>query len=286
MASTSINAAQKAPERAQYVIEHTRGWSSLGLNEFWEYRELLFFFLWRDIKGKYRQMALGPLWIFIKPVISMVIFSIVFGEMVKVPSDNIPYPLFNYAALLPWNFFSTAVVTASGSLVGNMHLISKVYFPRILVPLSSALAGIFDMAVAFLVLLGLMVYYRVQITWTVLTLPLFLLLAILLALAVGLWAASTNVMFRDVGFAISFGLVLWQYLSPVVYSSSVVPEKWKFLYYLNPISGVIDGFRWALLGTPPPPVLPLAISSAFVVVALITGAFFFRRTERTVVDLL
>lgn len=270
----------------QVVIEPTRGWSSLGLRDVWEYRELLYFMLWRDVKGKYRQMALGPLWIVLKPLFSMFIFSLVFGGLAKLPSDGLPYPIFSYSAVLPWGFFSGAVSMAAGSLVSNMHLISKVYFPRMVVPISGVISGIVDLAVSFVILLFMMLFFGIMPTWAMITVLLFVLLAVATALAIGLWLATLAVKFRDVNFAVGFMLTAWQYLSPVVYPSSMVPERWQFLYHLNPMTNVIDGFRWALLGSAAPPIIPLVISSSLVLVALVTGAFNFRRTERTIVDIL
>jgi lipopolysaccharide transport system permease protein len=274
-------------ERTQWptiIIQPTQGWSSLGLRDVWEYRELLFFFLWRDIKGKYRQMALGPLWIVIKPAVAMVVFSLVFGELAKLPSDDLPYPIFSYAALLPWSFFSSAVSQATYSLVSNMHVISKVYFPRIIVPISSVISGLVDFGISFLVLVGMMLFYGIAPTLAALTIPFFLLLAVATALAVGLWVASLAVKFHDVRFAVSFALQAWMYASPVVYPTNLVPERWRFFYRLNPMVNVVDGFRWALLGQGRIDGAALAISSLVVAFALISGAYYFRRTERTVVD--
>jgi lipopolysaccharide transport system permease protein len=256
----------------------------LGLQDVWRYRELLFFFLWRDIKGKYRQMALGPLWIFIKPIAAMVVFTLVFGELARLPSDGLPYPLFSYAALLPWSFFSTAVSQATYSLASNMHVISKVYFPRILVPVSSVIAGLVDFGVSFVILVGMMFFYGFAPSVAMLTVPFFVLLAVATALAVGLWVASLAVKFHDVRFAVGFALQAWMYASPVVYPTDLVPERWRFWYRLNPMVNVVDGFRWALLGRGEIDLVALAVSSLAVALALGSGAYYFRRTERTVVD--
>ena len=268
------------------VIEPLRGRSSLGLRDVWEYRELLYFLLWRDVKGKYRQMALGPLWIVIKPIMSMVIYTAVFGVIAKLPSDGLPYPIFSYVALLPWGFFSGAVHQASSSLVSYMHIISKVYFPRLVVPISGAPSGLVDFAVSFVILMGMKLFYGFTPTLAVLVIPLYMLLAIATALAVGLWLASLAVRFRDVRFAVGFLMQAWLYASPVVYPTSLVPAQWRFLYQLNPMTNVIEGFRWALLGQGQINGTTLAISSVGVAFALITGAYVFRRTERTVVDIL
>ncbi len=282
----TITPQPRASDALTIVIQPSRGWSSLQLHDLWEYRELLYFFLWRDVKGKYRQMALGPVWIIIKPVVSMIVFSLVFGGLARLPSDGLPYPIFSYTALLPWGFFSTAASTSAYSLVSNMHLISKVYFPRMLVPISSVASGLVDLAVSFVVLLGLMLFYGITPTFAALTVPAFVLLAVAAALAVGLWAAALAVRFRDVTFVLGFGLQAWMYASPVVYPTSLVPERWRVLYQLNPMANVIDGFRWSLLGQGRLNVTALAVSSVAVALALVSGAYVFRRTERTVVDLL
>jgi homopolymeric O-antigen transport system permease protein len=268
------------------IIEARRGWFHLDLKSLWEYRELLYFILWRDIKGNYRQMALGPLWIVLKPVLSMLIFSAVFGGLVKTPADGLPYPIFFYSALLPWTLFSGALQTAAGSLTSNMKLISKVYFPRLIVPIAGALAGLVDFAVSFVLLVALTLYYGFRPGPAVLTLPFFLALTLLTALAMGLWVASLSVRFRDVGIVLGYFTQAWMYASPVVYASSAVPERWRALYDLNPMTQVIDGFRWALLGKGPGPGLALALSTTLVLFLLLTGVWHFQRTERTVVDIL
>ncbi|MFH0965909.1 MAG: ABC transporter permease [Planctomycetota bacterium] len=273
------------------VIEPARGWRSLGLRDVWQYRELLYFMVWREIKGSYRQMALGPLWIVLKPVATMVIFSLVFGKLAKLPSDGVPYPLFSYTALLPWYFFTGALNRSATSLVTNMNLIAKVYFPRLIVPLTASMTGLVDFLASFVVLLLIMVGYRwagyaAPLTLRLLAIPGFLLLAIATALAVGLWLASFAVKFRDVAIIVTYVTQAWMYLSPVVYPLSLVPEKWQTLYRLNPMTGVIEGFRWAVLGTGRAPDGIFAVSCAVVAVLLVTGAYYFRRTERTIVDLL
>jgi lipopolysaccharide transport system permease protein len=267
-------------------IEATRGWGSLRLRELWEYRELLWFMVVRDIKGSYRQMALGPLWILIQPLVSMVIFSLIFGALAKLPSDGVPYPIFTYSALLPWNYFAIAADSSVGSLVNRMMLISKVYFPRLLVPITAVLAGLVDLAISFLVLLGMMFYYGYPLTWKILTVPLFVLLAAISALGVGLWGASLSVRFRDFRTAINYGIRLWMYITPVAYAASLIPEQWQTIYQLNPLYWVIEGFRWALLGSGEGPQPLMLIPVGFVILMLVTGAFVFKRTERTIVDLL
>ncbi|MCA1906390.1 MAG: ABC transporter permease [Desulfarculus sp.] len=268
------------------IIKAHRGWAALRLGEVWEFRELLYFLVWREIKGRYRQMALGPLWIVLKPFITMVVFTLVFGRMAGFASDGLPYPLFSFAALLPWQFFTVAVSKSAGSLVSNMGVISKVYFPRLVVPLSTAFTGLVDFFMAFVIVLLMMVYYGVFPGWQVVFLPAFLLLALATALAAGLWLATLAVKYRDVSFAVEHLLQVFMYLTPVVYPSSMVPEAYRFLYRLNPMVGVIEGFRWSLLGSGPAPDLALVISSGIVALALVSGAFFFARTERNIVDLL
>ncbi len=276
-----------APQGGANLVEirARRGWSALNLSDLWEYRELLYFFIWREIKGRYRQMALGPLWIILKPFMTMVVMSLVFGKLAKIPSDGLPYPIFNFAALLPWQFFAVSVSKSSTSLVANMSMISKVYFPRLTIPISSAASGLVDLAMAFLILLGMLLYYGVVPNWHVVFLPLFLLLAVATALAIGLCLATLSVKFRDVKFGVEHGLQVWLYASPVVYPASMIPEGWRDLYMLNPMAWVIEGFRWALLGKGQTPDWTLAVTSAMVLVLLVVGAYTFRRTERTIVDL-
>jgi lipopolysaccharide transport system permease protein len=265
-------------------IEPSRGWVSLRLAELWEYRELLYFLLWRDIKVRYKQTALGAAWAILQPVMTMMIFSLFFGRLAKVPSDGIPYPVFVYAALLPWQLFAYALAESANSLVGNQNLIKKVYFPRLMVPISSVLAGLVDFAISFLVLLGLMAYYGIRPTPAVAVLPLFILFAVASALAVGLWLSALNVQFRDVRYTIPFLTQFWMFATPVAYPSSLVPEKWRALFGLNPMAGVVEGFRWALLGKSTSPGLLLWVSIAAVVALLIGGLMYFRRMESTFAD--
>lgn len=267
-------------------LEPTRGWGSLKLPELWDYRDLIYFLLWREIKGRYKQMALGPLWLVLQPLFGIITNTLVFGVLAKLPSDGLPYPVFNYAAMLPWQFFSGAVVRSAGSLVNNQNLISKVYFPRLVMPIVGALSGVVDFAVSFGLLLGLMLFYGFIPKVTVLAVPLLLLLSALTALSVGLWLASLQVRFRDVGFALTYLLQAWMYLTPVVYATSVIPERWQFLYRLNPMTTVVEGFRWALLGKGNLVLLPTLLSILGVLGLLVTGAYLFRRTERTIVDVL
>lgn len=268
------------------VIEPTRGWRSLRLHDIWEYRDLLFFLVLREVQGTYRQTALGLSWLFVRPLINVAILSFTFGMLVKVPSNEIPYPLFSLAAVLPWSYFSNAVNRSAGSLVQNMNIISKVYFPRIVLPLSSAISGLVDLGASFIILLVMLFIYgmplRIELVW----LPIFISVALALSVAAGLWLATLSVKYRDVSFAITFLLQAYMYASPVIYPVSLVPQSLVFLYKLNPMVGVIEGFRWALLGSGAPPDLSFLLSVGLVFFLLILGAFVFRRTERTIVDLL
>ena len=265
-------------------IEPSRGWVSLKLRELWEYRELLYFFIWRDVKVRYKQTVLGAAWAIIQPLVTMVIFSVVFGQLARLPSDGLPYPIFAYTALLPWTFFASALGKSGASLVSSAHLISKVYFPRLIIPISAAVGGAVDFAIAFVILLGMMAFYGIFPTAAVLTLPLFLLLALATALGVGLWLSALNVRYRDVGYLIPFLVQVWLYASPVAYSSSLIPERWRPLYGLNPMAGVVEGFRWALLGTDWQPGPLIAVSVGAVIVILLSGALYFRRMEETFAD--
>ena len=266
------------------MIRPSKGWVSLQLREFWEYRELLYFLAWRDVKVRYKQTALGAAWAILQPVFAMVVFSIVFGRLAKIPSDGVPYPIFAYCALLPWQFFAHALTESGNSLVANERLITKVYFPRLVIPLSSLLAGLVDFAIASLVLLGMMVYYGIVPTAAVLTLPFFLLLAVATSLGVGLWLSALNVQYRDVRYTLPFLTQFWLFATPVAYPASLVPEPWRALVGLNPMAGVVEGFRWALLGTAKAPGSVLAVSCAVVVVLLISGLYYFRRMERFFAD--
>lgn len=277
-----------SPREEKHILEiqPARGWASLGLRDLFEYRELLVFLVWREIQGTYRQTALGMSWIFLRPVISMLVLSVVFGAIVQIPTGDIPYPLFSLTALLPWGFFSNAVQRGARSLVDNMHMISKVYFPRMAIPIAGTASGLVDFGASFLVLLVMLLIYRMPLRWEIVTLPLFLLVTFAFALATGLWLATLSVKYRDVSFAIVFLLQALMYASPVIYPVSMVPKQLLFLYYLNPMTGVIEGFRWALLGSADPPGPWFLLSISLVVIGVISGAMIFRRTERTVVDLL
>jgi lipopolysaccharide transport system permease protein len=268
------------------VIQPSRGWGALGLDDVWEYRELLFFLLWREVKGRYRQMAFGPLWIILQPLINMVIFSVIFGRFAKLPSEGVPYPIFTYVALLPWQFFDNATRKSAESLLQQKHVIAKVYFPRLVIPISAVLSAGVDFLASFVVLVGMMLFYRVELTWAILTLPLFVLLTAATSLGIGLWLAGLAVKFHDVALGVRYGVQVLKYLTPVAYSATLVPDRWQTLYRLNPMTGVVQGFRWALLGTGQPPDWTTAAAAAAVLVLLVSGAFYFRRTERTIVDMI
>lgn len=265
-------------------IERSRGWVALQLKELWAYRELLYFLVWRDVKVRYKQTALGVSWAIIQPVFTMVVFSLFFGRLAKMPSDGIPYPLFSYAALVPWTFFSHGLTLASNSLVGSANLIKKVYFPRLAIPIASVTSGVIDFVIAFIVLLGMMLYYGIVPTINVIWLPLLLLITFITSLAVSLWLSALNVQFRDVRYMIPFLTQLWLFATPIAYPSSLLSEPWRTLYSLNPMVGVVEGFRWALLGTETAPGPILIVSSLAALALLVGGAFYFRRLEKTFAD--
>jgi lipopolysaccharide transport system permease protein len=266
------------------VIKPTSGWAALDLRDMWLYRELIFFMTWRDLKVRYKQTMLGVGWAILQPFLTMVVFSIFFGNLAQVPSDGVPYPIFSFTALIPWTLFSKALQDASRSLVANSHMITKVYFPRMILPVSSVLAGVVDFLIAFIVLLGMMIFFRITPTANVWTLPLFLLLAIITAIAVGLWLSALNVLYRDINYILPFLTQFWMYLTPIAYPSSMVPEQWRVVYALNPMTGVVEGFRWALLGTGQPPGVMTLVSAGVAIVLLISGMFYFKRMERLFAD--
>ncbi|MCL6613308.1 MAG: ABC transporter permease [Firmicutes bacterium] len=265
-------------------IEPSRGWISLNLRELWEYRELLYFLTWRDVKVRYKQTVLGAAWAIIQPFFTMVVFSLFFGKLAKVPSDGVPYPIFSYAALVPWTFFAYGLNQSSNSLVGNANLIKKLYFPRLIVPLSSVLSVAVDFVLAFLVLLGMMLYYGVVPTANMWTLPFFFVLATVTSLGVGLWLSALNVQFRDVRYVVPFLVQFWLFATPIAYPSSLLPEPWRTFYGVNPMVGVVEGFRWALLGTDTVLGPITIVSTCAAVMLLIGGAFYFRRMEKTFAD--
>jgi len=279
-------AADRPAARPRVVIEPSRGWTTLGLRELWERRELLYFLITREIRGAHRQTALGLSWIFLRPIIYMLLLSLVFGRIVKVPSDGVPYPLFALAGLLPWTFFSNAVTKGARSLVDNLHLIAKVYFPRLMIPTAGAASGIPDFAASFAVFLVVLKYYGMPLRVEMLAVPVLFLLTLAFALAMGFWLATLSVRYRDVSFAIGFLLQALMYASPVIYPVSLVPVSAQVFYQLNPLSAIIQGFRWSLLGTGDPPGLAAAFAVGMILLSLVSGAYVFRRTERSVVDVL
>ena len=265
-------------------IEPSRGWVSLRLRELWAYRELLYFLTWRDIKVRYKQTVLGVAWAIIQPFFTMVVFSLFFGRLAGIPSDEIPYPIFSYAALVPWQFFASGLSQSSNSLVGSANLIKKVYFPRLVIPISAVLSGGVDFVLAFVVLLGMMLYLGIVPTWNIVWLPLLLLLALVTSSGVGLWLTAMNVQFRDVRYAVPFLLQAWMFATPIAYPSSLLDEPWRTLYGLNPMAGVVEGFRWALLGTETAPGPIILVSALVAVGLLVSGAYYFRRMEKTFAD--
>ena len=266
--------------------EAAKGWSWPKFRELWEYRELLFFFVWRDIKVRYKQTILGALWAIIQPFFTMVVFSLFFGRLANVPSDGLPYPLFSYAALVPWTFFASALTQASNSLVMSANMVKKIYFPRLTLPVATVLAGVVDFALAFMVLLVMMLFYGMTPTINVLWLPLFLLLALVTSLGVSLWLSAMNVQFRDVHYTIPFLTQAWLFITPIAYPSSLLSEPWRTLYGLNPMAGVVEGFRWALLGSDTAPGPMMIVSAAVALALFVSGAFYFRRMEQGFADVL
>jgi len=280
----SVECSPPATALPVTIIRPSRGWISLNLHDLWEYRELLYFLTWRDIKVRYKQTVLGAAWAIIQPFFTMVVFSLFFGKLAKVPSDDIPYPIFSYAALVPWTFFANGLSQSSTSLVASANLIKKVYFPRLVVPISAVISGGVDFVLAFVVLLGMMLFYGTVPTAAVVWLPLLLLLALVTSLGVGLWLTAMNVQFRDVRYAVPFLVQAWMFATPIAYPSSLLDEPWRTLYGINPMAGVVEGFRWALLGSETAPG-PIVLVSALVAIGLlVSGAFYFRRMEKTFAD--
>lgn len=275
-------AASRVPETI--LIQPSTGLAALNLGDLWTYRELVLFMIWRDIKVRYKQTFLGAAWAVIQPLLTMLVFNFVFGTVAKVPTDGVPYPIFSYTALLPWGLFTTALNTASRSLTANQNMVTKIYFPRLVLPVASVLGGLVDFAIAFLILIGLLAYYRMTPTPAVWTLPLFLLLALVTALGTALWLSAVNVQYRDVNYVLPFLTQFWLFLTPVAYSAKVISEKWQVIYSLNPMAGVVNGFRWALLGADTGPGLTMAVSATISVLVLTSGLFYFRSMERTFAD--
>jgi len=265
-------------------ITPSKGRVSLRPRDLWEYRELLYFLTWRDILVRYKQTVLGVAWAIIQPFFTMVVFSLFFGKLAKIPSDGIPYPIFSYAALVPWTFFSNSLTKASNSLVGNSALIRKIYFPRLAMPIAAVLSEIVDFVLAFIVLIGMMLFYGIVPTIHVFWLPGLLLLAFVASLGVGLWLSAMNVHFRDIRYIVPFITQFWLFATPVAYPSSLLPEPWRMLYGINPMVGVVEGFRWALLGTDTAPGLMIIVSSVVSLALLIGGAYCFLRMEKTFAD--
>jgi lipopolysaccharide transport system permease protein len=268
-------------------IRPSRGWRSLDLRELWQYRELLYFLVWRDVKVRYKQTALGASWAIIQPFFTMVVFSLFFGRLAGVPSDGVPYPIFSFAALVPWTFFANGLTNSANSLVGSQNLLKKVYFPRLAIPTATVLAGAVDFALAFLVLLGMMLFYDIVPTANVLWLVPLLVLALVTSLGVGLWFSALNVQYRDVRYIVPFLVQIWLFTTPVAYGASLLDGlgmHWQLLYALNPMVGVVEGFRWALLGTDTAPGPMIVASSVAAVLILVAGAFYFRRLEKSFAD--
>lgn len=265
-------------------LKPSNGWRALNLREFWQYRELLYFLSWRDIKVRYKQTALGALWAILQPFLTMLVFSLFFGNLAKMPSDGIPYPIFAFAALVPWTFFSNGLTQSGNSLIQSAGMLKKVYFPRLIVPISSILSGVVDFLFAFLVLIGLMFWYGIVPTANVVWLPFLLLLAFGTALGVGLWLSAMNVQFRDVRYTIPFLAQFWLFATPIAYPSSLLSEPWRTIYGINPMVGVVEGFRWALLGTATAPGPLIIVSALTMLTILVTGMFYFRRMESTFAD--
>lgn len=281
VAAAAVGSQQDAG--AELVIRSSTSWAPLHLRELWAYRELLYFLAWRDIKVRYKQTILGVAWAVLQPVFTMVVLSIVFGRLARVPSDGLPYPVFAFTALVPWTFFASGLSASSDSLVANAHLIKKVFFPRLLIPIAAVLGGTVDFLIALTLLFAMLPVFGLVPSWHVVWLPAFMLLALVTALGVGLWLSALNVQFRDVRHTTSFLLQAWLFCTPIAYPSSLLPEPWRSMYGLNPMAGVVEGFRWALLGTPAPGSL-LGVSAAAALVVLAGGAFYFRRMERTFAD--
>ncbi|MGD0884659.1 MAG: ABC transporter permease [Thermodesulfovibrionales bacterium] len=279
-------ASERTTRKPTVVIQPTKRLLQLDLAALWRYRELLYFMAWRDIIVRYKQTAIGASWAIVQPLISMIIFTLIFSKLAKIPSDGMPYPVFAFAGLLPWTYFSQALTRGANSVVASSNLITKIYFPRLLIPLASTAAPAVDFLFSFVVLLVLMAWYHIAPTWGLLALPLFLGLAFITAMATGLWLAPLNVKYRDVGYVIPFLSQVWMYGSPVVYPVSVIPEKWRLFYSLNPMAGVIEGFRWALFGKGSPHFMVIAISSSVILALLLGGIIYFRHSESTFADVI
>jgi lipopolysaccharide transport system permease protein len=285
--SPTVDASSPAPVTrgpATVRIEPPHGWVNLRLADVWEYRELLYFFVWRDVKIRYKQTLVGVLWVVLQPLLTMGVFTIFFGRLARLPSEGLPYPVFYFAALVPWAYFSTSLSMCTNSLVANQHVITKVYFPRLILPFAAVSGGLLDLGIGFVVMLAITLAYGFRPGWAVLLIPFFVLLAQLTALAVGLWTSALNALYRDMAAIVPFVIQFLMLASPVAYSSTLVPPRWRALYHLNPMANVIDGFRWALTGHGQAPGRMLFVSAALVVALLLGGLVFFHRVEGTVVD--
>jgi lipopolysaccharide transport system permease protein len=271
-------------QRPVFRITPPAHWWAIRLGDLWSYRELLYFFVWRDVKIRYKQTAIGAAWAVLQPFLTMLVFSLFFGRLAHIPSQGLPYPIFYYGALLPWTYFATVLQGATNTIVENQRVITKVYFPRLVLPLSCVVAGLVDFAISFAMFIVLMIYYGIRPTAAILWFPAFLLLAMLTALGVGLWLSALNAIYRDVRYILPFLVQFWMFASPVAYPSSLVPSKWQWLYSLNPMAGVIEGFRWSLAGKGNPPGYLTLISAGIVVVVLVSGTAYFQKMERTVAD--
>jgi lipopolysaccharide transport system permease protein len=272
-------------EEPTIVIRPSRKWEALNLRDLWTYRELLYFLAWRDIKVRYKQTVLGAAWAIIQPLFMMIVFTLFFGKLAGVPSDGIPYPIFAYAGLLPWTFFSNALTSSGNSLVGSSHLISKVYFPRMMIPGAAVGASFVDFVITFIILIGLMIYYGVSLTWNILLLPLLAVLTTLLALGVGMWLSALNVKYRDIRYILPFLMQVWMFVTPIIYPSSLVPEKWRWAMILNPLTGIIEGYRASLFGRQFD-WYGLGVSTVITLVLLVYSAYVFRRMERSFADII
>ena len=295
MSSVSVAGVPQEEEPAEVRpptvrIRPARGWVRLNLAELWAYRELLFFLTWRDVKVRYKQTALGVAWVVLQPLLTMVIFSLFFGRLAKVPSDGVPYTLFAFTGLVPWTFFAYGLGQSSNSLVGSANLITKVYFPRLAIPISTVASGLVDLALGMLVLIGMMACFiaggesAIIPTWRVLLVPTFLLLALVTSLGVGLWLSALNVQYRDVRYAVPFLTQVWMFATPIAYPSTLLSEPWRTLFGLNPMTGVVEGMRWALLGTNTAPGPAVGVSAMAALALLVSGAYWFRRMEKTFAD--
>ena len=282
--SSTGNGRNPPSEQPLVSIRAGGKWAAIDVNSLWAYRELLYFLTWRDVKVRYKQTALGAAWAIIQPLFTMIIFSIFFGKLAGMPSDGIPYPLFAYAGLLPWTFFSNAVNSSGNSLVGSANLITKVYFPRMIIPGAAVAAGLIDLLVAFVILIVLMVYYQVGVTVHILMLPVLIVLTTLLAIGVGMWMSALNVKYRDIRYALPFAIQLWMFATPIIYPLSLVPEHWRWLLKINPLSGIIEGYRSSFFGRPFD-WQSLSISALITLVVLVYAAYDFRRMERTFADI-